>query len=415
MSKIQPVRGTHDLFDEALASHNYICETLKTLSTSFGYTPIETPIFEFTHLFSRSVGESSDIVSKEMYSFVDRGGEAITLRPEGTASVVRALLSNSLTQSLPLKFFYMGPMFRYERPQKGRMRQFKQFGVEFFGVPSPLADVETISLGFHVLQALGLKDHIALEINTLGDQESRTLYREKLVAYFSAYEKDLSEDSQRRLKTNPLRILDSKDDGDRKIIDGAPLFADCLNTPSKDFFDAVRRGLDALGHPYTHNPRLVRGLDYYCHTAFEFIGTNLGAQSTVLAGGRYDGLVEELGGPSIPAVGWALGVDRLALMLDKLPPKNRPLIMIPMDDAYELKALEIANFLRKNGYLVEMTFSGNVGKRMKRANKIMANYALVLGENEFNSGTLALKNLDLGTQSIIPQDDLLSTLKELPL
>lgn len=269
--------------------HRAVSETARVVASRYGFEEMATPIFEFTEVFQKPIGETSDIVTKEMYSFADRGGEHITLRPENTAGVVRAVLSNGLAQTAPLKFFYSGPMFRYERPQKGRFRQFHQIGVELIGVAHPQADIEVIAAGARILDELGVLGRTELELNTLGDSGTRRLYREHLVAYYAGFRDRLSEDSLRRLETNPLRILDSKDPGDIAINVDAPEFHRHLNTASSDFFEAVRRGLDALGIAYRINPRLVRGLDYYTHTAFEFVTRDLGAQGTVMGGGRYDG------------------------------------------------------------------------------------------------------------------------------
>ena len=317
MANLQAVRGTHDLMPADARRHRAIVDISRMIAARYGFAEMATPIFEFTDVFSRPIGEATDVVSKEMYTFADRGGEEITLRPEGTAAVCRAVISNGLTQSLPLKYFYSGPMFRYERPQSGRSRQFHQIGAELIGPAQPQADIELIALFQSILRELGVADRCRLELNTLGDTESRQAYRAALVAYFGDHEAKLSEDSRDRLVRNPLRILDSKDPGDRPIVDGAPSFDDYLNEASKKFFDEVRSGLDAIDIAYTRNPRLVRGLDYYCHTAFEFTTTSLGAQGTVAGGGRYDGLMATLGGPSIPAVGWAGGIERLAMLIDE--------------------------------------------------------------------------------------------------
>src|SRR2546423_2209835 len=264
------------------------------------------------------------MVAREMYTFTDRGGEEGTLRPETTAGVVRALLSNGLTQSTPLKFFYSGPMFRYERPQKGRFRQFHQIGVELLGVAQPQADIEVIALGQRILKELGIADRVVLELNTLGDPASRAGYRNALVGYFSGRHSELSEDSRRRLERNPLRILDSKDPGDQRLAAEAPDFAEYLNEASGEFFTRVRDGLDQLGIAYRLNPRLVRGLDYYSHTAFEFVTADLGAQGTVMGGGRYDGLVEMMGGPALSGVGWAAGIERLSMLIAETPLPRPP-------------------------------------------------------------------------------------------
>ncbi|MBF0394553.1 MAG: histidine--tRNA ligase, partial [Alphaproteobacteria bacterium] len=315
MMSLQPVRGTHDLLPEEARRHRRVEDTAFEIAERYGYGEIATPIFEFTEVFARTLGETSDVVTKEMYTFTDRGGESITLRPEGTAGVARAFISGGLSQHLPLKFFYRGPMFRYERPQKGRLRQFHQVGVEFLGVSDPLADAEVIGLGAHLLDALGLAGRVQLELNSLGDAESRAAYREALVAYLSRFKDALSKESLDRLERNPLRILDSKDEGDRRVVADAPLLGDHLNEASRAFFDGLKRGLDGLGVAYRVNPRLVRGLDYYCHTAFEFTTDALGAQGTVLAGGRYDGLIGQMGGPATPGIGWAAGVERLGMLL----------------------------------------------------------------------------------------------------
>ncbi|MEX2200622.1 MAG: histidine--tRNA ligase [Dongiaceae bacterium] len=403
---LQPVRGTHDLFGESGRRHRHVVETARTIAERYGYDEISTPIFEFSDVFKRTLGDVSDIVTKEMYSFTDRGGEELTLRPEGTASVCRALVSNGLTQSLPLRFFYSGPMFRYERPQKGRQRQFHQIGVELLGVAQPLADIEVIVLGQRILEALGIADRTGLEINTLGDSESRQAYRQALVDYLTPQINFLSPDSRTRLERNPLRILDSKDKEDRDIVAGAPLLTNYLNEASETFFKAVTAGLDRLGIAYAINPRLVRGLDYYCHTAYEFTTDALGAQGTVMAGGRYDGLIELMGGPATPGVGWAAGIERLAMLAAEPPALRRPIAMIPVGDAAEGLALELADRLRRAGFTVDLGFSGNLGKRMKRANKIAAAAALILGEDEMARGTATLRDLDSGEQADVPLDAL---------
>ncbi len=353
MQRLQPARGTQDLLPKAARRHRWVTETARKVSELYGYAEISTPIFEFTEVFTRPIGETSDIVSKEMYTFRDRGGEDVTLRPENTAGVVRAVLSNGLTQETPLKFFYNGPMFRYERPQKGRFRQFHQIGVELLGVAQSQADIEVIALGQRILNALGIGDRVLLKINTLGDLESRIAYRQALVAYFASRREDLSEDSRRRLDANPLRILNSKDPRDISVNAGAPPFDRYLNEESRDFFTHVRNGLDRLGIPhhlssnhqlnikYDWDRNLVRGLDYYTHTVFEFVTTDLGAQGTVLAGGRYDGLVELMGGPSMPGVGWAAGIERLALLIAE-PPAPRPIAVVPIGASGEAIALVVA-------------------------------------------------------------------------
>ncbi len=316
MSALQPVRGTHDLLPEEMRRHRRVIETARAAAERYGYLEMATPIFEFSEVFKRTLGDTSDIVTKEMYSFTDKGGEQLTLRPEATAGIARAFISGGLSQHLPLKCFCSGPMFRYERPQKGRQRQFHQIDIELLGVPGPAGDIEVIACGAAVLRDLGILDRTVLELNTLGDGESRAAYREALVGYFSAHRDRLSADSRDRLARNPLRILDSKDPGDRRLVADAPDFGEYLNQKSRDFFSAVTEGLERLGIAYRLSPRLVRGLDYYCHTAFEFTTTHIGAQGTVLGGGRYDGLIELMGGPPTPGVGWAAGIERMAMMLE---------------------------------------------------------------------------------------------------
>jgi histidyl-tRNA synthetase len=411
MQPLRPVRGTQDLLPETVRRHRHVVETARRLAALYGFAEIATPIFEFTEVFARPIGEHTDIVSKEMYTFTDRGGEEITLRPEATAAIVRAVLSNGLTQMAPLKFFYTGPMFRYERPQKGRFRQFHQIDVEILGVPQPQADIELIALGWRVLKELGIGERIVVELNTLGDPDSRAAYREALVAYLSAHRAHLSDDSCSRLERNPLRILDSKDEGDHRIIADAPNFTAFLNPASSEFFVRVRTGLEQLGISYRLNPRLVRGLDYYTHTVFEFVTTDLGAQGTVLAGGRYDGLMGLMGGPSMAGVGWAAGIERLAMLINEPPPLPRPVVVIPIGEGAEPMALTIAETLRNNEYPVELSYSGNLSRRMRYANRINARAAVLIGDQERARNVLKVRDLDTGDESEILIDPSLSELR----
>lgn len=413
MPALQPARGTQDLLPETARRHRMVSETARTLGELYGFAEIATPIFEFTEVFSRPIGEHTDIVSKEMYTFTDRGGEELTLRPENTAGVVRAVLSNGLTQSTPLKYFYSGPMFRYERPQRGRFRQFHQIGVEILGAARAQADIECIALGWRILKALDIAKHVVLELNTLGDPESRAAYRDALVSYFSAHHARLSEDSRRRLERNPLRILDSKDPEDVRINADAPPFDAYLNHASRDFFAHVHDGLGRIGIAYRLNPRLVRGLDYYTHTVFEFVTTDLGAQGTVLAGGRYDGLVELMGGPAMPGVGWAAGIERLALLIAEPPGPPRPVALVPIGEAAEAAALTLAETLRDAGLVVDLGYSGNVQRRMRRADRIGARAAVLLGDDEIAAGVATLRDLDSGAQAAVPLGELPARLKAL--
>jgi histidyl-tRNA synthetase len=411
MRPLQPVRGTQDLLPEVARRHRQVAETARTVVELYGFAEMATPIFEFTDVFARPIGEHTDIVAKEMYTLTDRGGEEITLRPENTAGVVRAVLSNGLVQSVPLKFFYSGPMFRYERPQKGRFRQFHQIGVELIGVSQPQADIEVIALGRRILCALGISDQTILELNTLGDVESRNAYRQALVSYFSARISELSEDSRRRLQRNPLRILDSKEESDRQVARDAPVLDDYQNALSRRFFDGVRTGLDRLGINYRLNPRLVRGLDYYTHTAFEFVTTHLGAQGTVMGGGRYDGLIEMMGGPALPGVGWAAGVERLAMLIAEPPPGRKPIALVPIGEVGEIAALKLAEDLRGRGFKIDLGYSGNLARRLRRANRIGAIAAILLGDDELARGMATLRDLGNGMQGEVHLTELPARLR----
>ncbi len=411
MADLQPVRGTHDILADDFRLHRHICDRAAALAARHGFQEMTPPIFEFTEVFSRTLGETSDVVTKEMYTFDDRGGDSITLRPEFTAGIARAFMSNGLAQEAPLKFFARGPVFRHERPQKGRLRQFHQIDVEILGVPGAQADIEVIALAAHILDDLGVAKDVRLELNTLGDPESRQAYRGVLLDYLAKYRNDLSEDSRTRMDKNPLRIFDSKDKGDQDIMSSAPLLQDHLNDTSRVFFDEVLAGLDALGIAYEVQPRLVRGLDYYSHTAFEFVTGTLGAQGTVLAGGRYDGLMEQMGGRPTPGIGWAAGVERLSMMLGAAPAGERPIVVIPMGDEAMAPAMKAAHDLRRAGHTVDMGYSGNLKKRLARANKANAKAVLILGSDELARGVATLRNMETGTQAEVKLSDIVETLK----
>ncbi|MBN8871544.1 MAG: histidine--tRNA ligase [Rhodospirillales bacterium] len=402
MTDFQPARGTRDLIGEEQRRFRHVVETARQVAATYGFDEWATPIFEDTRVFSRTMGETSDVVTKEMYTFQDRGGEGLTLRPEGTAGVCRALVSNGLTQSLPQKVFYAGPMFRYERPQKGRYRQFHQIGLELIGPAEPLADAEVIACGWHILQALGVAQDTVLELNTLGDKESRAAWREALVAYFTEHQAALSQDSLARLDRNPMRILDSKDEGDRRIVAGAPTIGAHLTEAAAAFYDGLKAHLARFGVPFVENPKIVRGLDYYVHTAFEFVTTKLGSQGTVMGGGRYDGLVAELGGPPTPAVGWAAGIERLAMLLEAPPPSAAPVAVVPVGDAAEAAALDVLQALRAAGVRAEMAYRGNLRRRMERANRIGARAAVIIGEDDLKAGVAQVKDLGSGAQDAVP-------------
>lgn len=411
MTDLQPARGTHDLIGEDQRRHHHVVETARHVAACYGFDEWITPIFEDTRVFSRTLGETSDVVTKEMYTFADRGGDQITLRPEATAGVCRALVTNGLTQSLPQKVFCAGPMFRYERPQKGRYRQFHQIDIELIGPSEPLADAEVIACGWDILKALGVHADTVLELNTLGDAESRAAYREALVAYFTAHKDGLSPDSVVRLERNPMRILDSKEECDRRIVSRAPVIAPHLTEAAATFYAKVQEHLARFGVPFRENPRIVRGLDYYGHTAFEFVTSRLGAQGTVMAGGRYDGLVAEMGGPPTPAVGLAAGVERLAMLLGATPSASASVAVVPIGDAAEAAAIDILRSLRAAGIRAEMAYRGNLRRRMERANKTQARAAVILGADDLAQGVAQVKDLRTGQQEAVKLPDIAVYLK----
>ena len=385
MAKIEtprPVRGTQDMlggtteaFQERFA---HVVATFDRVRKLYGFQRVEVPVFESTAVFARSLGESTDVVSKEMYTFEDRGGDSITLRPEFTAGISRAYITEGWQQYAPLKVATHGPLFRYERPQKGRFRQFHQLDAEIIGAAEPGADVELLVMADQLLKELGIDDGVTLTLNTLGDAASRDAWRAALIAHFEAHRGELSQDSVDRLQRNPLRILDSKDPRDRPVADSAPDIDAYLTDEARNFFDKVTSGLDAAGVAWERNARLVRGLDYYRHTAFEFVTDRLGAQGTVLGGGRYDGLIENLGGPATPAVGWAAGIERLAMLVDAPKPDILKVIMAVENDLALPAAQTIIAVLRRGGISAEMIATGSPRKRYDKATKINAHVLLSL-------------------------------------
>ncbi len=413
MKKLQSVRGVLDLFPENKSIHNYITETAKLISSNFGFQEIETPIFEFAEVFSRPLGQTSDVVSKETYNFEDRSGELLTLRPEGTAGVIRAVISSGNYNNIPLKYFYRGPMFRYERPQKGRLRQFNQIGVELLGVSEPYADAEVISCAVEYLKSLDVLSNCNLNINTLGDLESRIRYKEILTKFLKENQTNLSPISKKRLELNPLRILDSKEAEDQEIIKNVPLYKNFLNNTSKKHFDSLLGFLDKINIKFEINSKLVRGLDYYCHTVFEFITNDLGSQGTVLGGGRYDGLSEILSGPKLPGVGFSAGVERLSLLSNKNFPKKLRIAIIPFEETDFKNAFELLNNLRINKFDSEIFQFGNISKQLKKANKKGFDFAILLGGEEFKSGKIIFKNLLQSSQIEISKDEIFSFLTDL--
>ena len=366
----QAVRGTQDMFGETEERFAHVVATFERVRRLYGFKGLQLPVIEPTAVFSRSLGEATDVVSKEMYSFDDRGGDSITLRPEFTAGIARAYLTNGWQQFAPMKLSVHGPLFRYERPQKGRYRQFHQIDAEIIGAAEPAADVELLVMADQLLKELGINDGVTLQLNTLGDTPSRDAWRAALVGYFNDHKGVLSEDSLARLEKNPLRILDSKDPRDRPVADAAPVIDDYLSGEAQDFFGAVTAGLDAAGVAWTRNAALVRGLDYYRHTAFEFVTDRLGAQGTVLGGGRYDGLIENLGGPATPAVGWAAGIERLAMLIAYEPQDKFDAVIVVENDQRLSDAIRLARNLRNAHFATEIVATGSPRKRFDKAAKI---------------------------------------------
>ena len=365
----QAIRGTQDIFGAEAEAFQHVVEMFERVRKLYRFRRIEMPVFEKTAVFARSLGETTDVVSKEMYSFLDRGDESLTLRPEFTAGIARAYLTNGWQQHAPLKVATHGPLFRYERPQKGRYRQFHQLDAEIIGAGEPQADVELLAMADHLLKELGIADGVTLQLNTLGDAASREAWRAALVEYFEAHRADLSEDSQDRLARNPLRILDSKDPRDKAFLGDAPKIDDFLSGEAQEFFGKVCEGLKAAGVDWVRAPSLVRGLDYYRHTAFEFVTDRLGAQGTVLGGGRYDGLIETLGGAHTPAVGWAAGIERLAMLVGERQEARVDAVVVLDDDLGLSAATSLLRSLRQGGLAADMVSSGSPKKRFDKAVK----------------------------------------------
>ncbi|MCG7489949.1 histidine--tRNA ligase [Vibrio sp. Of14-4] len=420
VKKIQAIRGMNDCLPTQSALWQKLENAVKKVVSSYGCTEIRMPIVEMTHLFSRAIGEVTDVVEKEMYTFDDRNGDSLTLRPEGTAGCVRACIENSLIDRSEQRLWYMGPMFRHERPQKGRYRQFHQCGVEIFGLDGPDVDAELIMMTARLWRELGIDKHVRLELNSIGSLEDRASYRTALVAFLEQNIDVLDDDCKRRMHTNPLRVLDSKNSAVQAMLADAPRLSDYLSDESKQHFLGVCELLDAAGIEYRVNERLVRGLDYYNRTVFEWVTENLGAQGTVCAGGRYDGLVEQLGGKSTPAVGFAMGLERLVLMLETLEltdvRRAVDVYMVTAGEGTMVAGLKLAENLREriDGLRVMTHFGGgNFKKQFKRADKVGAVVALVLGENEVAEDTVVLKDLLGGTQEICKQSDVAAKLAEL--
>jgi len=404
------IRGTQDIFGDDQRRFARVVDAFDRVRRLYCFQRVETPVFEATAVFARSLGETTDVVSKEMYTFEDRGGDSLTLRPEFTAGIARAYLTEGWQQYVPLKLVTHGPVFRYERPQKGRFRQFHQIDAEVIGASEPAADVELLVMADQLIRELGISDGVTLQLNTLGDAETRDAWRTALVTHFEAHRGDLSADSQDRLARNPLRILDSKDPKDRPIADAAPDIDTYLTAEAGAFFERVTSGLDAAGVAWTRNARLVRGLDYYRHTAFEFVTDRLGAQGTVLAGGRYDGLIGSLGGPETAGVGWAAGIERLAMLVDEPVVDCLTVTIVPMTLEQLNPATALLAQLRRAGIAADMAYAGNFKRRLMKANAIGAAYAVIIGEAEVANATVALKDLRSGEQKSVATADLMAEL-----
>ncbi|MGL9688920.1 MAG: histidine--tRNA ligase [Wolbachia sp.] len=407
----QTVRGTKDLLFDEWYRFKYVQQTASEISSLYGFLPAETPIFEYTEVFTKTLGDSSDIINKEMYTFNDKSGKSITLRPEFTAAVVRLLIEKKL--QTPVKLFSTGPAFRYERPQKGRQRQFHQINFEAFGIEDPKADIELITLAQHLLTEFSIDKNVRLEINSLGDGETISKYRKALISYFKKFQNNLSEDSQNRLIKNPLRILDSKDKTDKEIISDAPKISDYYTKESLSFFEQILNGLTILDIPYTVNDKLVRGLDYYCHTVFEFVTEDLGSQGAVFAGGRYDNLVSSVGGKHTPAIGFAGGIERIMELANYSVKEERAVYLIPIGKEAGKYALTLANELRRNGLYVIYEYSGTLKTRMKKANQADAKVALIFGDEELSSKTLKVKDMDLGEEKTVARSNIIKSIHQM--
>jgi histidyl-tRNA synthetase len=398
--KLQRVRGTQDLYGDELARFDHVVETFNRVRKLYGFRRVEVPVFEFTQVFARSLGETTDVVTKEMYSFEDRGGESLTLRPEFTAGIARAYIANGWQQHAPMKLATHGPVFRYERPQKGRFRQFHQLDAEIIGAAEPASDVELIAFGAQLLSEFGIADKVVLQLNSLGDAATRTAWRDALVAHFEGHLDALSAESRERLGKNPLRILDSKDPGDKAVAADAPGIDVFMTSEAGAFFEAVQRGLQAAQVEYVRTAGLVRGLDYYRHTAFEFVTDHLGAQGTVIGGGRYDGLIEAMGGPSTPAVGWAAGIERLAMLVGEVGEDDTEFAVIPMSESVQTFCTGFVADLRRRTMACEMAFRGNPKKRMQRAAESKVWYAIFVTEAGIEKGEVTVRSMRSGQEVV---------------
>jgi len=400
--KLQPLRGMKDLLPDDYKVYDYIINKARDVGVLYGYKQVSTPILEYTKVFNRSMGESSDVISKEIYSFLDKSNESVALRPEFTAGIIRAFISNGLQHKLPLKLFSVGPVFRYDRPQAGRQRQFHQLNYEYIGAKGAITDAETLKLAVDILKALEIEQDTTLELNSLGCSQSRSVYQQKLIEYLNDFKDQLSEESKIRLIKNPMRILDSKSEIDQKIIANAPVLSEYYTDESKEYFEELIKYLDILDVKYSINPRLVRGLDYYCHTAFEFTTKKLGSQSTILAGGRYDGLAKIMGNnDDVPAIGFAAGIERIALMREYNISEVKPVFVLPIGENNIAYCLEIADKLRSHNIVVILETSGKIAKRMQRALNENAKFIIFIGDEEQANNSLKLKDLEKEEEYIV--------------
>jgi len=409
--KIQPVRGTHDLFGENISKYNKIREEVDRMAKLFGFFEIQTPIFESTNLFSKPLGEVSDVVLKEMYTFLDKSGDSLTLRPEYTTPIIRAAISNNLINSLPCKLFGIGPMFRRERPQKGRYRQFSQINFENFGTEDVLADVELILLANKILNSLLPNIKIKLYLNSLGDKDTLKIYKNKLSIYFKQNIRFLSKESQSKVESNPIRILDSKISEDKKLISKAPLLIEFLSKNALKKYEDIKKLLKNLNINYFEDNSLVRGLDYYCHTVFEFKTSSLGSQDTLIGGGRYDGLVKSLGGTDIPGIGWAGGIERIILLMKNVSNNLNLIHFAILDEKFKEHALSAYNLLIDNNFSVHWNFKYNLKKSLSKASDAKARFIIIIGEEEFNLKKYKIKDLKTGHQKLVNINSILKFIK----
>ena len=409
--KIQSVRGTHDLYAQQLEKFKFIIEIVNTYAHIYDFNEIITPIFEFTELFLKPLGEHSDVVLKEMYTFDDRNDSSLTLRPEYTTPIIRAAISNNLLERLPTKLYGIGPMFRRERPQKGRFRQFNQINFEILGTNDMAADAELILLADDILKKIFLNKKIKLEINSLGDKDTLKKFKNNLSVYFKKYKSKLSLDAQNRIESNPLRILDSKNKNDNEICQEAPKILDFYSKEAKNKFEEIKNLLSNYSIEFEVNPNLVRGLDYYCHTVFEFKSNELGSQDTLIGGGRYDGLTKILGGPDIPGVGWAGGVERIMMLIEEDIKVQQKTHLIVMKEDFRSYGLNILNKLRKNNVPIFFDYKYNLKKSLSYASNVNARYAIIIGEEEVKKHSYTIKDLKKNTQKTILLDPLISLLK----